>query len=86
MDQLTLVRGNDNGPSGKNSLIRFRVNAVQTYYIAVDSKQRTSDTGATLPQGGAFSLAYHVGPPPKNDDFIGAEPVASGATEFNGDN
>ena len=87
VDQLTLVRGNDDGPSGKNSLIRFRVNAGQTYYIAVDSKQRTSDTGATLPQGGAFSLVYHVGPPPpKNDDFIGAEPVAPDATEFTGDN
>lgn len=85
--QLTLVRENDNAPSGVGSRVRFRVEANQTYYIAVDSKPRVSDTGATLPQGGAFSLTYLVGPPPPaNDDFAAALPVASDATEFTGTN
>ncbi len=87
VDQLTLVRGNDDAPNTKDSRVRFRMNAGQTYYIAVDSKKRMSDTGATLPQGGSFSLTYLVGPPPPaNDDFIGAQPIAPDTTEFSGDN
>ncbi|MFL6332145.1 MAG: carboxypeptidase regulatory-like domain-containing protein [Pyrinomonadaceae bacterium] len=87
VDQLTLVRENDDAPSGIGSRVRFRVEANQTYYIAVDSKQRVSDTGATLPQGGAFALTYLVGPPPPaNDDFAAALPVAPDANEFTGSN
>jgi uncharacterized repeat protein (TIGR01451 family) len=87
VDQLTLVRSNDDAPNTKDSRVRFRMSAGQTYYIAVDSKKRVSDTGATLPQGGSFSLTYLVGPlPPANDDFVAALPIAPDTTEFSGDN
>lgn len=87
VDQLTLVRGNDNAPDTSDSRVRLAVAAGQTYYIAVDSKRRVSDTGATLTQGGSFSLTCRVAqPPPPNDRFAGAEPVPSDATGFEGNN
>ena len=87
VDQLTLVRQNDAPPSGVGSRVRFRVEANQTYYIAVDSKPRLTDTGLILPPGGEFSLRHLAGPPPPaNDDFASALPVAPDATQFTGTN